>query len=109
MQPTARPVPPARRAPDPVTVPMRTLSLNDVYLHALYAEARFIAKLEVGTVNVKFADDNMGANLLVALQGHPKPHDAYLIKLPTESGVTQSFEVVLMPNYVFRVTLLKKA
>lgn len=105
--PTARPAPTARRAPDPVTVPMRTLSLNDVYLHALYAEARLLAKLEFGTYNVRFTDDKMGANLLVALQEHPKPNDAYLITLPTESGGSQSFEVVLMPNYVFRVTFKK--
>ncbi len=103
-----QPAPTARRAPEPITIPMRTLSPNDVYLNALYTEALKAAKSPVGSANVQFKDRTMGQNVLVALQDHPKPGKTYLITLPTESGVTQPFEVEPLPNYVFRVTLKKR-
>ncbi len=86
---------------------MRTLSRNGVYLNALYAAARDAAKPEVGTASVQFSDRTLGPDMLVALQDYPKPDKAYLVTLETESGGTQSFEVVPMPNYVFRVTFKK--
>jgi hypothetical protein len=86
---------------------MRTLTSNDIYLAALHAEAKRLVKLEIGTIDVQFADRAMGANLLVALQEHPKPGKAYVIKLVTETGITHTFDVEPLQDFVFRVTLKK--
>jgi hypothetical protein len=86
---------------------MRTLSLSDVYINALYVEAMRSAKTKIGTHNVRFDDRAQASILLMALRNHPKPGKAYLVTLQTESGITQSFEVEPLENDVFRVTFKK--
>ncbi|MEI7511980.1 MAG: hypothetical protein WCK01_00790 [Candidatus Uhrbacteria bacterium] len=101
----ARSLHPSHRTPN--TVPKRTVSVHDIYLALLHAEAKRLEKLELEVLDIQFEDRELGANLLLALQTYPKPGKVYVVKLPSDSGVTQPFEVEPLPNYVFRVSLKK--